>query len=177
MGQILLSALVLGLAFMVLNRRLDAILFGSAFATIGIGFIGHELAHKFMAVRFGYYASYQIWPMGLVLALASAFLGLLFAALGVVRIYGIGMTRSEEGVISLSGPTFNIGLAVAFMMLAKAIPGYSGLLGIGAYVNSFIALFNCLPLGILDGQKIFNWDKGIWLLAFVTSAALLAMNF
>jgi len=175
-AQILLSAAVLGLAFTIYAGRFDPARFCWAILTVGVGFIGHELAHKYMAMRFGYWAAYQIWPIGLVLALVSALVGFIFAALGAVRIYGIGISREEEGVISLSGSAFNMALAVAFMALSAVIPA-APFLREGAYLNSLIAVWNCLPFMILDGQKIFQWDKRVWALAFGTSIVLLAINY
>ena len=174
--QILLSALVLGLAFsMLIGFSITGFVW--VLLTVGIGFIGHELAHKFMALRFGYWASYRIWPMGLVLALLLAFVfRFIFAALGAVEIYGRGISRDEQGIISLSGPAFNMVLVVIFMGLAAVLPAYSYYFGIGAWLNALIALFNCVPFSILDGSKIFSWNKPIWLLAIGVSAVLFLIN-
>jgi Zn-dependent protease len=32
----------------------------------------------------------------------------------------------------------------------------------GASFNAWIAMFNLLPFGVLDGQKIFDWNKIVW---------------
>jgi Zn-dependent protease len=171
--KILLSASVLGLAFtIVLGGNLMTFVF--ALATVGVGFVGHELAHKFVAMKFGYYASYQIWPMGLLLALIFSLFNFIFAALGAVQIYGRGLNKAEQGIISLAGPTFNIVLAVFFLALSIPTPEpYSNLLLIGAQLNSLIALFNCIPFSILDGRKILYWDKLMWVLAIATSGIIL----
>jgi Zn-dependent protease len=42
--------------------------------------------------------------------------------------------------------------------------------------NSWIAFFNLIPLGVLDGFKIFNWNKKVWVLAFAASIVLLAVS-
>jgi len=174
-GQILLSTVVLGLAFTIaLRGGLTDFLF--SLLTVGTGFVGHELAHKFMAVRFGYWAAYQMWPTGIFLALALALGGFVFAALGAVRIYGRMMSKGEQGVISLAGPSFNILLSVFFMAAALAFPGFSNPLRVGAALNALIALFNCIPFSILDGQKIFAWDRSVWLLATVVAGILFVIN-
>ncbi len=181
LSKILLSAGVLGLAFTIAARVSVAVygfvtVLGFALLTVGVGFVGHELAHKFMAMRFGYWAAYQIWPTGLVLALALSLAGVIFAALGAVQIFGRGISRGEQGIISLSGPTFNIVLAVIFMGMAAAASGpYSSLLMVGAQLNALIALFNCLPFSILDGRKIFYWDRMVWLLAVAVAGVLLVI--
>lgn len=175
--KILLSASVLGLSFTLATRG-DLLSFVFALFTVGLGFIGHELAHKFVAMKFGYYASYQIWPMGLILALVfSIVAGVIFAALGAVQIFGRGLNRTEQGIISISGPTFNVVLAVVFLALSVPLGGvYENALIWGATLNSLIALFNCIPFSILDGRKIFYWDKGMWVLIVVVSAATLAIS-
>lgn len=174
--KILLSASVLGLAFtIVLDGDLTTFIF--ALATVGVGFVGHELAHKFVAMKFGYYASYQIWPMGLLLALVFSLFNFIFAALGAVQIYGRGLNKAEQGVISLAGPTFNIVLAVIFLVLSIPTPEpYSRLFGFGAQLNSLIALFNCIPFSILDGRKILYWDKLMWILAVSASGIILLIT-
>jgi Zn-dependent protease len=176
LSKILVSAGVLALAFTIAMRGgLTTFLF--ALLTVGIGFVGHELAHKFMAIRFGYWAAYQIWPLGLVIALVFSFVGFIFAALGAVQIFGRGMSRDEQGLISLSGPAFNIVLAVTFMLLGTVVGGFYGrMLGFGAQLNALIALFNCLPFSILDGRKILYWDKGMWALAVVVAGVVLLLS-
>ena len=177
--EITISALVLSLAFSIAWRRLD--IFPWALLTVGVGFIGHELAHKFTAQRFGFWASYRIMPMWLLLALLVSVLGMVFAALGAVQIFGRSVTgrvmsREEEGVISMAGPTFNIVLSAVFMVSWVLTGSRYGVLSIGAYLNALLAVFNLIPFWILDGQKIFAWDKKVWLLGFVVSAVLLILS-
>ena len=177
LSKILLSAGVLALAFTIAMPGGDLTTFFFALLTVGIGFVGHELAHKFMAMRFGYWAAYQIWPLGLLIALVFSFVGFIFAALGAVQIFGRGMSKDEQGLISLSGPAFNIVLAVIFMVLSMAVGGlYGRMLGFGAQLNALIALFNCLPFSILDGRKIMYWDKGMWVLTVVVAGVVLLLS-
>ena len=42
-----------------------------------------------------------------------------------------------------------------------------------AYINGFLATFNLLPFGIIDGKKVFNWNKAIWMLFFSISILFL----
>ena len=180
--NILVSALALGLAFTIALRG-DLTVFAFSLLTVSVGFIGHELAHKFTAMRFGYFARYQIWPMGLLMALVLSLGGFVFAALGAVQIFSGGqlfgrrISVAEEGIISLAGPTFNVVLSVLLMGLAASFSGpYGRLLSLGARVNALIALFNCLPFFILDGRKIFSWDKVVWALAIGVSAVIFLLN-
>ncbi|MEM1760792.1 MAG: site-2 protease family protein, partial [Desulfurococcaceae archaeon] len=39
-------------------------------------------------------------------------------------------------------------------------------------INSWIALFNLIPLPPLDGSKVINWKPTLWLSAFILSIIL-----
>jgi len=43
------------------------------------------------------------------------------------------------------------------------------------YVSSFIAVFNLIPVAILDGKKVFDWNRGVWVALFVISLSYLAV--
>ena len=133
-------------------------------------FVFHELAHKFVGQRYGYWSEYRMFPQGLLLALilgmATPFI---FAAPGAVNIFGIP-TREEGGKIAMAGPLTNIIVAIAFYIISLFY--FSYLLRWVASINAYLALFNLIPLGPLDGRKVFYWDPKIWgamlALAFIT---------
>ncbi|HEX3001591.1 MAG TPA: peptidase M50, partial [Methanoregula sp.] len=63
------------------------IYFGIALLTVGIGFILHEMAHKFMAIHFGYWAEFvKDNTMLLVAVVMAALVGFVFAAPGATVI-------------------------------------------------------------------------------------------
>jgi Zn-dependent protease len=70
----------------------------------------------------------------------------------------------------------NILFAALFMPAAVFLPSYKILLSYLVVFNSWIAVFNLIPFGVLDGFKVFNWNKKIWALAFAASAVLLAIS-
>jgi Zn-dependent protease len=49
----------------------------------------------------------------------------------------------------------------------------SRLAGELVYANAFIAAFNLLPFGPLDGGKIARWKPALWLIMLLTAIALL----
>lgn len=135
---------------------------------VGSGFVLHELAHKLMAIRYGFWAEYRLWIEGLFLALVTAYFGFVFAAPGAVYIHGTYIKDDENGKISLAGPVTNIILALFFFALIPIFPANStvgAIAFLGYYVNSFLALFNLIPFSVLDGAKVFRWNPLVWVLA------------
>ncbi len=130
--------------------------------SVGIGFLLHELGHKFMAQKYKYWAEFRSYDGMLVIAvLIALFTPLIFIAPGAVMIHGYYMTKEKNGKISAAGPLIN--LALAFIFLALFFSGISNLfIYYGALINSLIALFNMIPLGPLDGKKIIKWSKPVY---------------
>ncbi|MFA6461931.1 MAG: hypothetical protein WCV90_06715 [Candidatus Woesearchaeota archaeon] len=130
--------------------------------TVGIGFLFHELAHKFVAQHYGCVAEFRSFDEMLLLALGLAILiGFTFIAPGAVMISGM-ITRKENGIISVAGPATNYVLALIFLGLMLLIPSWSSVLSIGFSANLWLGLFNMIPFLNFDGVKIFRWNIPIW---------------
>ncbi len=183
----LLLALAFGIAFSGGFRAFlepRGLIIVSLMAVVGIslGFVLHEMGHRFIARKLGYFAEFTMWPAGLILALICSLFGFVFAAPGAVMIYpradawGRGaLTGEKAGLISMAGPMMNVCLAVVFILLNMAYPTL--LFSLGAWINTWLAIFNLIPLGPLDGAKIFGWNKGAWLVATVVVVGLFAMEY
>ena len=188
--DLIIAFIVISIAFAISNVGLDAYGFISILPIImvgvGIGFLLHELGHKYVAMEYGYRSEFKAWPLGLVIALATAFIGWVFAAPGVVHTYADNMTDEINGKISIAGPMANMALALAFLIIAAlAYPfkAYSMIFQliylictVGFSVNSFLAAFNLLPFYSLDGIKVLKWDAKIWIFIFVLAAAMLLLS-
>lgn len=174
--DLLIAWLALSAAFtvaMVGTSRLIPILILEMFlismVTAGVAFLLHEMAHKFTAMRYGYWAEFQMNSTMLVVAVAVAALAkVVFAAPGATMIYGSQITPEENGKISLAGPLSNLLLLIPFVgiLLAGLSSGIFelALVGItGIRVNAMIAAFNLLPLGPLDGVKILAWNPPVYI--------------
>ncbi len=171
-----ISVFVLALAFSSWNLAL----FPLTLFIIVIAFAAHEvIGHKLVAQHFGYFAEYRMWTYGLVIALASSFLGFIFAAPGAVYISPVRkrfafhvarITERENGIISLGGPAVNIVLGFATAAAAFALPAFSGVFSTASSISFWLAIFNLIPFPPLDGSKVFAWSKIVWI-----ATALLAV--
>jgi len=148
--------------------------------TIGSGFVLHELAHKYVAIKYGAKARFSAWTLGLAGGLALAVIpqifgwrAPLFIAPGAVYIYSNRqISIRENGIISIAGPVANWVIALSFLALGLAFGGnviVAGVADLGIRANMGLAMFNLLPIFPLDGSKVINWDWRIWLAAFAFS--------
>jgi Zn-dependent protease len=136
------------------------LVFGVSAMTVGVGFILHELAHKFTALHYGYWAEFRKDNLMLLVAVVMAALaGFVFAAPGATMISAPAISRRENGWISAAGPMTNLVIALPFIALALMGGGLIAILGsMGWQVNSMLAAFNMLPVGPLDGKKVLAWN-------------------
>ncbi|PGF14789.1 metalloprotease [Natrinema sp. CBA1119] len=163
------------LLFEPIHRGGNVALFGEmvvlSLVTVGTGFLLHELAHKVVAIEHGQVAEFRADYQMLFLAIMGALVGFLFAAPGAVYHRG-QITERENGLIALAGPVTNLLLALLFLPL-MILPGMLGVIGqMGIWINLFLAAFNMIPFGPLDGKSVLKWHKGVFALVFVPSALL-----
>jgi Zn-dependent protease len=160
--------IAISIAFAFVMRGFVGLSFYQVFivaaVTVGTGFLLHELGHKIVAQRYGCFAEFRSFDQMLLLAVLMAyFAGIVFAAPGAVMINGpVGIRRN--GKISMAGPAVNLVLALAFLWFLFMGPG--GILAIiafyGFFINSWLALFNLIPIGNFDGRKILRWNKTVY---------------
>ena len=188
--DLIIAFIVISLCFAIANggRNTDVILSILPLIMVGVGagFILHELGHKFVSMKYGYWAEFKLWPQGLLFALITSFLGFVFAAPGAVYTYANYMTDEINGKISIAGPVVNIILAIIFLAIAVAIyPSafYSqnsalifSICALGYSINSFLAAFNLLPIGNLDGSKVMTWNIGIWAITIAIAGIMTLMS-
>lgn len=161
---------VVGMSFYNFKFRWDFIaIFISAF-------IIHELGHKFLAQFYRAWAEFRVLLFGAIMTAISALpiLPFKFIAPGVVWVSG-NLTQSRSGKVSWIGPLTNLamgtGFLIAYLMLST-IDSANSILLVGVRFNGFIAFFNMIPFMGLDGQKIFGWNKLVWVLTFAGAIGL-----
>jgi Zn-dependent protease len=161
---------------------------GVSLLTVGIGFILHEMAHKFTALKYGFWAEFRKDNIMLVVAVAlAALVGVVFAAPGATVIYdvnGRGISREQNGRISVAGPLVNLLLCIPFtalLVLGGSISATGNLVTmtgmIGLQVNAMIAAFNMLPISVLDGRKVLAWNAGVFILMILAAFGMLLLSF
>ena len=91
----------------------------------------------------------------------------------------VNLTADEIVKISIAGPAINLIFSTTLLGIALALPAslFASMLFFAAYINAFMAVFNLIPFGILDGYKIFSFNKKLWALAFVPSAILALITY
>ena len=165
-------------------------------------FILHELGHRYVARQFGFEAKFQLWVNGLLFAaliwVISGFRFVFFAPGAVVvgqrtvSAYWVDYptpngvlrvpvfrslpypTREEMGKIALAGPLTNIAIAVIVLPIYLLFPIEPFLYTVA--MNLFIALFNLIPIGPLDGKKIYTWNPTLWAVLFTPLITLFVIG-
>jgi Zn-dependent protease len=175
-------------ALLVLGIGLSLGLYREAYAALGspimlyvfafilaASFLAHELAHKFAAQKEGLWAEFRLMFMGLILT-AISIISPLFKIIspGAVVIFGFAGKKSV-GKISIAGPSTNIILSTVLVVLWFLNP--QQILVYAAAFNAWISLFNLIPFGLLDGFKIFQWNRAVWAIAFTLSLALTILTY
>jgi Zn-dependent protease len=165
---------------------------GISLITVGIGFVAHEMAHKFTAMKYGYWAEFRKDNTMLVVAVAlAALVGVVFAAPGATVIYdtgrfgGGGINREQNGKISAAGPVTNLILCIPFAALLLYGGFSSGITGnlatlvgmMGLQVNAMIAAFNMLPVSVLDGRKVLAWNPVVFAILIIAAFGTLLLSF
>jgi len=146
-------------------------LFVLSMLTVGAGFLLHELAHKVVAVRFGQVAAFRADYGLLGLAIASGLAGFLFAAPGAVYHRG-HITERQNGLVAVAGPVTNLVLAALFLVPFLLFGGFvADIAHLGVLINVFLAAFNMLPAGPLDGRTVLDWHWAPFAVVLLTAVA------
>lgn len=185
--DLLNAGLMISLAFAILLSgglggffRINfLIIFVLAFFTAGIGFLFHEIMHKYVAQNYGLLAEFRASYKMLWLAIVFSFFGFIIAAPGAVFIRG-HITQEKNGKISMAGPLTNIVLALIFLALILIL-NVSGIfrafLSFGLTINSLLAAFNMIPVMPFDGAKVFAWNKKIYSIILILGIGLFVLSF
>ncbi len=173
--DIFISTLVLSFVF---YYYLHTYSFIAVLFIVFSSFVLHEIGHKIAAIYFGCESRYEVSYLFLFLSFVIAYLTnwkVIFAAPGYVVSYKSEITKREEALISLAGPMMNVLVAFVCLYLLQTTPYISFLTHLGLF-NCFVAFFNMLPFFVLDGKKVYEWNKKVWVLSILI-IIFTALNF
>jgi Zn-dependent protease len=158
------------------------LLYLAALLAVSLCILPHELAHKFVARHYGYWAEFRRSNYGLMIGLFLAVLGIpIIAAPGAVMLDPY-IDRSALGKSSAAGPATNA--IVGFMFFPLALYYYvtiqQNFIGFMltenvVVVSAMLGIFNMLPLDPFDGAKIWRWSSVAYIGLVVVLAALLVL--
>jgi Zn-dependent protease len=145
------------------------------FLTAGIGFLLHELAHKYLAQKYKCWAEFRANNQALIIGLLISFTGLVLAAPGGVYIRGA--THNQHGKIAFAGPMTNVILAILFLGMTKIATGpmLTALAGYGLQINALLGVFNMIPFPPFDGHSVWKWNKIAYVLGIASAGLLLIL--
>ena len=159
------------------DHRIDYVMLVTFTTILTTSFFLHEIAHKIAAQRQGLWAEFRLTLIGAILTLISIITPLFkIISPGAVMVAGFADIKSM-GKTSIAGPMTNITLSTMFLAGTFLFPQQIQILALAAFFNAWIALFNLIPLGILDGFKIFQWNKKNWVLTFTPSLILMIISY
>ncbi|HUW43966.1 MAG TPA: hypothetical protein VMV95_03340 [Bacillota bacterium] len=154
------------------------VIFVIAFFTAGIGFLLHELMHKYVAQSYGLFAEFRAYYKMLWMALVLSFFGFIIAAPGAVYIKG-NINKEKNGKISIAGPVTNLVLGFLFLIFLLILNPegiFKAFLGFGLTINSLLAAFNMIPVLPFDGSKVMAWNKNIYTITLVLAGGLFILS-
>jgi len=96
-----------------------------------------------------------------------------FIAPGAVMISGPA-DQDKMGRTAMAGPLVNIVITTVLLVMIPALGSgwlFDAVLA-GASINSFLAVFNLIPVSIFDGHKVYVWNHKFWGALFAISLAM-----
>ncbi len=131
--------------------------FAALIATPAVVF--HEFGHKFVAMAFGYAATFHVFWGGLILGVLLKVLGspFLFLAPAYVSIPA-GASAFQGALIAFAGPAVNLlvwGVSALVLKYKKKMTNNERLAwAISTKLNFFLFWFNLIPIPPLDGWSV-----------------------
>ncbi len=152
------------------------IFLSAIFATLA--FLLHEFGHKFVGIRLGNWSEFRLIKLFAILTTISIIPIPFFKIVcpGAVQVTG-DTSRENMGKIGLAGPVVNLMQAIIFLFLAIFLFEPTDIifrvLMVAIFLNSFLGIFNLIPLGPLDGLKVIRWNKALYVITIIALIGIL----
>jgi Zn-dependent protease len=155
-------------------------------------FLFHEFGHRQVAKHFGLQTKFRLLTFGMILTIIGLITGIstlilgtgalpILALPGAVVVLGLEKIDRKTGLCKAAGPIVNLIYGTILLIISFIIPRYlyplNMFIGVAASLNFMLGLFNMIPIGILDGQNIFKWNKSLYLILVVSLLVLLIIAF
>lgn len=149
-----------------------------------LSFMIHEFAHKFTAQRYGMYAHFRMTVQGYYLSAVAILFAIPIFGTGVMAVGG-AKDIDDYAKSTVAGPLSNLVVAGLLFIIAEIVVIVSGSLSLpvefiiyyGMLLNSFLGLFNMIPIPGFDGSTIFRWNRQIWVVLTVSLLTTLLVGY
>jgi len=161
-------SVIFAIAMVGINMKVFAVL-PIMLITAGIGFLLHEMAHKYVAQKYHCWAEFRSDGKALLLGLLISLTGFIILAPGAVFIRGAN--HKQHGKIALAGPMMNLLLALIFyaLMGIVATPLLTETMKYGFKINGLLAAFNMIPFPMFDGYAVWRWNRVVYVICLVAA--------
>ena len=154
-------------------------------------FLFHELGHRQVAIHYGLQTKFRLLSFGMILTLFGLMIGIFslimgqagfptIALPGAVVVLGLDKIDKKTGLCKAAGPIVNLIYGSILLIISFLIPKdlypLNNFIGVAAYLNFMLGAFNMIPIGILDGQNIWKWNKKVFLGLFISLLTLLIIT-
>ena len=99
---------------------------------------------------------------------------------GAVVVLGLDKISRKTGLCKAAGPLVNLIYGSILLLISYILPTVlyplNYIIGYGAQFNFMLGLFNMIPVGILDGQNIWKWNKKVYISLIIPLAILLIIT-
>ncbi|MHA1309612.1 MAG: AN1-type zinc finger domain-containing protein [Candidatus Helarchaeota archaeon] len=153
------------------------------------GFLFHELGHKFVGIHINCWSEFRLIKRTAILTAITIIPipFIKFVLPGAVMISEIDPDKDREkmGKIAIAGPIVNfvIGIILLFFGInfvmnlnyTTKLWGFTILMGTALNIN--LGVFNLIPVLVLDGLKIYKWNKIYYFISLSIGIILLIITF
>ncbi|MBN1214104.1 MAG: hypothetical protein JXA99_01555 [Candidatus Lokiarchaeota archaeon] len=153
-------------------------------------FFFHELGHRQVAVHFGLQTKFRLLKFGMIITIFGLIMGITsmvtgsqalpsLALPGAVVVLGLDKIDRKTGLCKSAGPLVNLVYGSILLILSFLVPIYpiNFFIAQAASLNFMLGLFNLIPIGILDGENIFKWNKKVYFSLVITMIILISINY